>query len=95
MVVYLIESMVCRKQSVVVPRQNLVLELTTIKACIVIFGKNKYCQNNQSRICDWEITIKDHAETVKPLKQKELYWYHKLKTHSPFGPNERDVYATY
>ena len=32
-----------------------------------------------------EIIIIDHAETVKSLSQKELYWYHKLKTHAPFG----------
>ena len=36
-----------------------------------------------------------HAETVKSLRQKELYWYHKLKTYAPFGLNERDVYAAY
>ena len=46
-------------------------------------------------ICDWKITIIDHAETEKPLRQKKLYWYHELKTYtpSPFGLNERDVYA--
>ena len=33
-----------------------------------------YLQNQINRICDWEITIIDHAETVKALRQKELYW---------------------
>ena len=31
-----------------------------------------YLQNDHNGICDWEITIIDHAETVKPLRQKEL-----------------------
>ena len=53
--------------------------------------------SNQVRnwICDWEITIIDHAETVKSLRQRELYWYHKLKAYAPFGVSERDVYAAY
>ena len=39
-----------------------------------------YLQNDHNGICDWKITIIDHAEMVKSLGQKELYWYHKLKT---------------
>ena len=54
-----------------------------------------YLQNDHNGICDWEITIIDHAETVKCLRQKELCWYHKLKTYARFGLNERDVYAAY
>ena len=54
-----------------------------------------YLQNQINRICDWEITIIDHAETVKALRQKELYWYHKLKIYVPFGLNDRYVYAAY
>ena len=54
-----------------------------------------YLQNEHNRICDWEITIIDHAEAVKSLRQKELYWYHKLKTYAPFGLNKRDIYAAY
>ena len=51
-----------------------------------------YLQNDHNEICDWEITITDHAETVKFLRQTELYWYHKLKTYAPYSHNERDVY---
>ena len=54
-----------------------------------------YLQTDHNGICDWEITIMDHAETIKPLRQKEFYWCHKLKTHAPFGPNKRDVDAAY
>ena len=41
-----------------------------------------YLQNDHNGICDWKITIIDHAETVKSFRQKELYWYCKLKTCS-------------
>ena len=54
-----------------------------------------YLQNDHNEICDWEITIIDNAETVKSVRKKELYWYHKLKTYAPFGHEERDVYAAY
>ena len=36
-----------------------------------------YLQKEHNGICDREITIIDHAETVKSLGQKELCWYHK------------------
>ena len=39
--------------------------------------------------------VEEHLETVKALRQKELYWYHKLKTYAPFGLNECDVYTAY
>ena len=54
-----------------------------------------YLQNEHNKVCDWEITIIDHAKTVKSLRKKELHWYHKLKTYAPFGLNEHDVYAAY
>ena len=54
-----------------------------------------YLQNDYNEICEQGITIIDHAETVKYLRQKELYWYHKLKTYARFGLNERDVYTEY
>ena len=54
-----------------------------------------YLQNDHNVICDWKITIIDHAEMVKFLRQKELYWCHKLKTYAPYGLNERNVYTAY
>ena len=96
--------------TMVVPWQSFVLELTTVKARIAIFGKEQILSNqarNQKRfqehhlhndhngICDWKITIIDHAEKVKSLRKKELYWYNKLMTYAPFDLNERDVYAAY
>ena len=44
MVIYLIEFRVCRMQYNGSTMTNFVLQLTTIKAHIAIFGKNKYCQ---------------------------------------------------
>ena len=32
---------------------------------------------------------------VKSLRQKELYWCHKLETFASFGLNGLDVYAAY
>ena len=46
-----------------------------------------YLLNDHNKICDRKITIIDHAETEKSLRQKELYCYHKLKTYAPFDLN--------
>ena len=54
-----------------------------------------YPKNDHNGIYDSEISIIDHAETEKSLRQKELRWYHKLKTYAPFGLNKRDTYAAY
>ena len=45
-----------------------------------------YLQSDKNGICDWEMTITDHAEI-----QNELCWYRKLKTYVPFGLNERGL----
>ena len=60
-----------------------------------ILSNQAHNQNEHNGICDWDITIIDHAETVKSLRQKELYWFHNLKTCAPFYLNERDVYTAY
>ena len=54
-----------------------------------------YLQNDHNGIFDLEITLIDHAETVKSLRQTGLYRCYKLKTYAPLGLNERDVYAAY
>ena len=79
-------------------------EQTTKRVRIIIFGKNKYSQIKPvtrnvftNIIFRMAITgfvaIIDHAATVKSVRHKELYWYHKLKTYVPYGFNERYVYA--
>ena len=52
------------------------------------FNKH-YLQSDHNGTCDWEIAIIDDAEREKSLRQKELYWCHKLKSYTPFGLNER------
>ena len=54
-----------------------------------------YLQSEHKWICDWEIKIIDHDKMEKSLRQKELYWYHRLTTHAPFSVNECDVYAAH
>ena len=54
-----------------------------------------YLSNYHNGISDWEITIIEHAETVKSLREKELYWHQMLKTYVPYSVNEGDVYTTY
>ena len=110
MIVYLIECRVCRKQyngSTVTkfrPRadnyksthRNFRKEQTlSNQACNQKRFHEHYLQNDHNGISNWKITIIDHAETVKSLRQKELYWYHKLKTNATYGLNEHDVYAAY
>ena len=70
-------------------------QILSKQACKQKRFQEHYLQNDHNRICDWEITIVDHAETVKSLRQKEFYWYHKLKAYAPFGLNERDVCTPY
>ena len=110
MVVYLIEIRVCKKQCNGSTVTKFRARANNYKITHRNFRKDQilsnqarnqkrfhqhYLHNDHNAICDWEITIIDHAETVKPFRQKELYWYHKLKTYAPFGLNEGDVYAAY
>ena len=110
MVVYLIECRVCGKQYSGSTMTKFRARANNYKSMHRTFRKEQilsnqarnqklfhehYLQNEHNGICVWEMTIIDHAETVKSLRQKELYWYHKLKTYAPFGLNERDVYAAY
>ena len=87
MVVYLIECRVCGKQyngSTVTKfragannyksthrnfRKEQILSNQTRNQ--KIFHEH-YLQNNHNRICDWEITLIDNAETVKSLRQKRI-----------------------
>ena len=98
--VYLIECRVCGKQCSGSTVTKFYAKANNYKSTHRNFWKvqhfhEHYLQNDHNGICDWEITIIDHAETEKSLRKKELYWYQNLKTYIPFGLNERDVYAAY
>ena len=110
MVVYLIECRICQKQyngSTVAKsrarannyksmhRNFRKEQILSNQACNQKHFYEYYLQNDYNGICDWEITIIDHAETIKSLRQKEMHWYHKLKTYAPYGLNEHDVSAAY
>ena len=108
MVVYMIECRVCRKQYNGSPVTKFLARANNYKSIHPNFRNKQlpnqarnqkrfhedYLQNDHNGICDWEITIIYHAEKEKSLRQKELYWYHKLII-APFGLNERDGYAAY
>ena len=99
MVVYLIECRICGKQYNGSTVTKFRARANNYKSTHRNFRKEQilsnqarnqkrfhkhYLQNDHNGICDWEITVIDHAETVKSLRQKELYWYYKLKTYAPF-----------
>ena len=110
MVIYLIECRVCRKQYNGSTVTKVCATANNYKSTHRNFRKEQilskqarkqkrfqehYLQNDNNGICDWEITIIDHAESVKSLRHKELYWHHNLKTYALFGLNEHDVYVAY
>ena len=67
--------------------QSLVLELIIIKAHTAIFKKNKKHQNEaryQERIITGRLQYSP-SWNRKILRQKELYYYRKLKTYALFG----------
>ena len=87
MVVYLIECRVCRKQYNASNVTKFCARANIYKSTHRKFWKEQilanqvrnqkrfhehYLQNDHNGICDWEITIIDHAETVKSLRQKDL-----------------------
>ena len=109
MVVYLIECTICKKQYNGSSMTKFCARANNYKSTHRNFRKEQilsnqtgnqkrfweHLQNDHNGICDWEVAIIDHAETVKSLREIELYWFHKLKIYAPYGPNERDVYAAY
>ena len=48
-------------------------QLLSNQACNQKRFHEHYLQNDHNEICDWEITIIDHAERVQSLRHKELY----------------------
>ena len=88
MVVYLIEFRVCRKQYNISTVTKFRARANNYKSTHPNFWKEQklsnqtrnqkryhehYLENDYNEICDWEITIIDHAEKENFLRQKELY----------------------
>ena len=54
-----------------------------------------YLLDDHNRIGNWEITIIDHAETVRALQKKELHWYNRFKIQAFFDLTEQESYASH
>ena len=95
MAVYLIKCRICRKQYNSSTMTNVRARANNYECTHRNFwkeqklsnqGRNQkhyhehYLKNDHNGICGWEITILDQGEKGKSLRQKEMYWYHKLKT---------------
>ena len=83
MVVYLIECRVCGNQCSSSTETKFCVRANNYKSTHHDFRKEQilsnqsgnqkrfqehYLENYRNGICEWEITIKDHAETVKSLR---------------------------
>ena len=88
MVIYLIEFRVCRKQYSSSTVTKFRARANNYKSTHRNFWKEQklsnqtrnqkrylehYLENGHNEICDWEITVIDHTEKEKFLRQKELY----------------------
>ena len=51
-----------------------------------------YCLDGHSSIEDWDFVIFEQWETHAQLKEREIFWQHRLKTFYPIGLNEKEKY---
>ena len=54
-----------------------------------------FCSDGHNGIQDWAITLIEQVDDEKFLRQRELFWAHKLDTFYPNGLNQREIYAAY
>ena len=54
-----------------------------------------FCSDDHNGIQDWVITLIEQVDNEKFLRQRELFWAHKLDTFYPNGLNQREIYAAY
>ena len=54
-----------------------------------------FCSDDHNGIQDWVITLIEQVDDEKFLRQRELFWAHKLDTFYPNGLNQREIYAAY
>ena len=54
-----------------------------------------FCSDDHNVIQDWVITLIEQVDDEKFLRQKELFWAHKLDMFYPNGLNQREIYAAY
>ena len=51
-----------------------------------------YCLDGHSGIDDCDFVIFERCETHEQLKEREIFWQHRLKTFYPIGLNEKKEY---
>ena len=91
-----------------VPKASFVIGLTIIKVLTIILGtKNKFpkklekffrqhfCSDDHNGIQHWVIILIKKVDEEKFLRQRELFWAHKLDTFYPNGLNQGEIYAAY
>ena len=54
-----------------------------------------FSSDDHNGIQNWVITLIEQVDNEKFLRQKDLFWAHKLDTFYPNGLNQREIYATY
>ena len=54
-----------------------------------------FCSGGHNGIQDWIIALIEQVDDEKFLRQRELFWAHKLDTFYPNGLNQREIYAAY
>ena len=52
-----------------------------------------FCSDDHSGAQYWVITLSEQVDDEKFLRQKELFWAHKLDLFYPNGLNQREIYA--
>ena len=51
-----------------------------------------YCLDGHSGINDWNFVIFEQCDTHEQLKEREIFWQHRLKILYPIGLNEKEEY---
>ena len=53
---------------------------------------DRYSLDGHLGIDDWNFTLFEQFETHKQLKEREIFWQHRLKTFCPLGLNAKEEY---
>ena len=51
-----------------------------------------YCLDGHLGIDDWNFTLFEQFDTHKQLKEREIFWQHRLKIFYPLGLNAKEEY---
>ena len=51
-----------------------------------------YRQHSHNGIDDWQLTLIEECETHEQLKEREIFWQHRVKAFYPYGLHENKEY---